>query len=79
MERADGRGEAGELAVYIRCVAVCTGSRAGVPDLPGIAEVGSWISRDATSALTVPVRLAIVVVGPVGVEMSTAWLACEHR
>jgi pyruvate/2-oxoglutarate dehydrogenase complex dihydrolipoamide dehydrogenase (E3) component len=54
-------------------VAVCTGSRAAVPDLPGIAEAGSWISRDATSASAVPERLAIVGSGPVGGEMSTAW------
>ncbi|HKF75031.1 MAG TPA: NAD(P)/FAD-dependent oxidoreductase [Candidatus Dormibacteraeota bacterium] len=56
-----------------QAVAVCTGSRAAVPDLPGMAEARPWISRDATSASTVPERLAIVGGGGVGVEMSTAW------
>jgi pyruvate/2-oxoglutarate dehydrogenase complex dihydrolipoamide dehydrogenase (E3) component len=56
-------------------VAVCTGSRAALPDLPGIAEARPWISRDATSASAVPERLAIVGGGGggVGVEMSSAW------
>jgi pyruvate/2-oxoglutarate dehydrogenase complex dihydrolipoamide dehydrogenase (E3) component len=53
-------------------VAVCTGSRPAVPNLPGIAEARPWISRDATSANAVPERLAIIGVGPVGVEMSSA-------
>ena len=54
-------------------VAVCTGSRAALPDLPGITEARPWISRDATSASTVPERLAIVGGGGVGVEMSSAY------
>ena len=53
-------------------LAVCTGSRAGLPDLPGIAEVRPRISRDATSASTVPERLAIVG-GGVGTEMASAY------
>jgi pyruvate/2-oxoglutarate dehydrogenase complex dihydrolipoamide dehydrogenase (E3) component len=64
----------GRVVVSARhAVAVCTGSRAAVPDLPGIAEARPWISRHATSASAVPERLAIVGGGPVGVEMSTAW------
>lgn len=31
-------------------VAVCTGTRAALPDLPGLAEVRPWTSREATSA-----------------------------
>ena len=54
-------------------VAVCTGSRAALPDLPGIAEARPWISRDATSASTVPERLAIVGGGGVGTEMASAY------
>ncbi|MFF3768051.1 dihydrolipoyl dehydrogenase family protein [Streptomyces sp. NPDC001922] len=56
-------------------VAVCTGSRAVVPDLPGLAEARPWTSREATSAQKVPGRLAIVGGGVVGVEMATAWQA----
>ncbi|WNI27690.1 NAD(P)/FAD-dependent oxidoreductase [Streptomyces sp. ITFR-6] len=54
-------------------VAVCTGSRAVVPDLPGIAEARPWTSREATSAQEVPGRLVVVGGGVVGVEMATAW------
>lgn len=56
-------------------VAVCTGTRAALPDLPGLAEVKPWTSREATSADQVPGRLAVVGGGVVAVEMATAWQA----
>ncbi|WFF00224.1 NAD(P)/FAD-dependent oxidoreductase [Micromonospora sp. WMMD964] len=54
-------------------VVVCTGSRAAIPDMPGIAEALVWTNRTATDTSTVPARLAIVGGGAVGVEMATAW------
>ncbi|MFF8955068.1 dihydrolipoyl dehydrogenase family protein [Streptomyces sp. NPDC014894] len=60
-------------------VAVCTGSRAVLPDLPGIRGAKAWTSREATSAHAVPGRLAIVGGGVVGVEMATAWQALGSR
>ncbi|MGW1242281.1 dihydrolipoyl dehydrogenase family protein [Streptomyces bobili] len=56
-------------------VAVCTGTRAVLPDLPGLAEVGPWTSREATSAQSVPGRLVVVGGGVVATEMATAWQA----
>ncbi|OEU92249.1 pyridine nucleotide-disulfide oxidoreductase [Streptomyces abyssalis] len=56
-------------------VAVCTGSRAALPDLPGIVEARPWTSREATSSKEVPRRLAVVGGGAVGVEMATVWQA----
>lgn len=56
-------------------VAVCTGSRALLPDLPGLAEVNPWTSREATSAKSVPGRLIVVGGGVVATEMATAWQA----
>ncbi|MFF0725350.1 dihydrolipoyl dehydrogenase family protein [Streptomyces sp. NPDC004134] len=56
-------------------VAVCTGSRALLPKLPGIADVKPWTSREATSSAVVPGRLIVVGGGVVGVEMATAWQA----
>lgn len=56
-------------------VAVCTGTRAALPDLPGLADVKPWTSREATSADQVPDRLAVVGGGVVAVEMATAWQA----
>ncbi|EPH46174.1 putative Dihydrolipoyl dehydrogenase [Streptomyces aurantiacus JA 4570] len=60
-------------------VAVCTGSRAVVPDLPGVADAKPWTSREATSADHVPGRLVVVGGGVVGVEMATAWQALGSR
>ncbi|WP_371627313.1 NAD(P)/FAD-dependent oxidoreductase [Streptomyces sp. NBC_01116] len=56
-------------------VAVCTGSRAVVPALPGVEEARPWTSREATSAKEAPGRLVIVGGGVVGVEMATVWQA----
>lgn len=60
-------------------VAVCTGSRARLPDLPGLAEVGPWTSREATSAQSVPGRLIVVGGGVVATEMACAWQALGSR
>jgi dihydrolipoamide dehydrogenase len=60
-------------------VAVCTGSRALLPDLPGLAEVRPWTSREATSAQHVPDRLVVVGGGVVATEMATAWQALGSR
>ncbi|MFJ6391145.1 dihydrolipoyl dehydrogenase family protein [Streptomyces sp. NPDC091972] len=60
-------------------VAVCTGSSAALPPLPGIEELRPWTSREATSARRPPQRLVIVGAGVVGVEMATAWQALGSR
>ena len=54
-------------------VAVSVGSDALLPDIPGLAHVSPWTSRDATSATEVPKRLAIIGGGVVAVEMATAY------
>ncbi|UNC03074.1 NAD(P)/FAD-dependent oxidoreductase [Mycolicibacterium boenickei] len=56
-----------------RAVAVCTGSTAALPDIPGVAEAKPWTNRKATDSSEVPPRLAVVGGGGVGVEMATAW------
>jgi pyruvate/2-oxoglutarate dehydrogenase complex dihydrolipoamide dehydrogenase (E3) component len=62
------------VLVSARCaVVVCTGSRAALPDIPGIAETRPWTNRRATDSHVVPRRLVVVGGGPVGVEMTTAW------
>ncbi|MGV9566369.1 dihydrolipoyl dehydrogenase family protein [Streptomyces sp. NPDC003480] len=69
-------GPDGERVLTARhAVAVCTGSRALLPDLPGIAEVRPWTSREATSAKAAPARLVVVGGGVVASEMATAWAA----
>ncbi|MFG2712250.1 dihydrolipoyl dehydrogenase family protein [Streptomyces goshikiensis] len=54
-------------------VVVCTGTRAMIPDVPGIAGARPWTSREATSAREVPGRLLIVGGSVVAAEMATAW------
>lgn len=56
-----------------RAVAICTGSRPAIPDIPGLAKARPWTSREATSAKSVPRRLAILGGGVVACEMATAW------
>ncbi|MGW4531267.1 dihydrolipoyl dehydrogenase family protein [Nocardia sp. NPDC004340] len=56
-------------------VAVCTGTRAALPPLPGLDALRPWTSREATSAREVPSRLGILGAGVVAVEMATAWRA----
>ncbi|MFI6147023.1 dihydrolipoyl dehydrogenase family protein [Streptomyces sp. NPDC051109] len=56
-------------------VVVATGTRAVVPDVPGIAGARPWTSREATSAQQAPGRLLIVGGSVVAAEMATAWQA----
>ncbi|MEV5427741.1 NAD(P)/FAD-dependent oxidoreductase [Streptomyces sp. NPDC052701] len=60
-------------------VAVCTGSRAALPGLPGLDEVEPWTSREATGAGAVPGRLVVVGGGVVATEMATAWQALGSK
>jgi pyruvate/2-oxoglutarate dehydrogenase complex dihydrolipoamide dehydrogenase (E3) component len=61
-----------ELAA-VHAVAVCTGTAAAIPPVPGLREVRPWTSREATSAKAPPRSLAIIGGGVVGCEMATAW------
>ncbi|HWH26336.1 MAG TPA: NAD(P)/FAD-dependent oxidoreductase [Pseudolysinimonas sp.] len=60
-------------------VAVCTGSAPLMPDIPGLADISAWSSRDATSATRAPASLAILGGGVVGVEMATAYASFGTR
>jgi len=56
-------------------VVIATGSASLLPDVPGLADIEPWTSRDATSAETVPESLAIIGGGVVAAEMATAYAA----
>ncbi len=72
--------DGGEVLLTARhAVAVCTGTGAALPGLPGLAGVRPWTSREATSAKEAPGRLAVVGGGVVAVEMATAWQALGSR
>ncbi|AOR29996.1 pyridine nucleotide-disulfide oxidoreductase [Streptomyces fodineus] len=67
------RDDGGQRLLTARhAVAVATGSRPVLPDIPGIEEARPWTNRRGTDSSTVPARLAVVG-GGVGVEMATLW------
>ncbi|MBN9141657.1 MAG: NAD(P)/FAD-dependent oxidoreductase [Micrococcales bacterium] len=60
-------------------VAVCTGSVPVLPDIPGLAELEPWTSRDATSASEVPETLVVLGGGVVGCELAAAYASLGSR
>jgi pyruvate/2-oxoglutarate dehydrogenase complex dihydrolipoamide dehydrogenase (E3) component len=64
-----------EVLTARRAVVVCTGSGATVPPIDGLREAKPWNNREATTAKSVPARLAVLGGGVVGVEMAQAWSA----
>jgi dihydrolipoamide dehydrogenase len=58
-----------------RAVVVATGSRAFIPDIPGLRDARPWTNREGTAAKSVPKRLLVVGGGPVSVELAQAWKA----
>ncbi|WP_405997269.1 dihydrolipoyl dehydrogenase family protein [Streptomyces sp. NBC_00829] len=73
--RVDGPEGEHHVLTARHAVVVSTGSRAVLPDIPGLVGAKAWTSREATSAHKAPGRLAIVGGGVVGVEMATAYQA----
>ena len=68
------RDDGSETTLVARhAVAVCTGSRAAVPPVDGLADARPWTPREATSAQAAPGRLLVIGGGYVGCEMATAW------
>ncbi|WP_345751605.1 dihydrolipoyl dehydrogenase family protein [Microbacterium rhizophilus] len=65
-------GEDGESELVARhAVVIATGSEARLPGIPGLREAKPWTSREATSAQTIPPRLAVLGGGVVAVEVAT--------
>jgi pyruvate/2-oxoglutarate dehydrogenase complex dihydrolipoamide dehydrogenase (E3) component len=62
-----------------RAVVVATGSKALVPDIPGLRDAKPWTSRNATTAREAPPRFAILGGGVVAVEMAQAWGALGSK
>jgi dihydrolipoamide dehydrogenase len=63
----------GEVELRARhAVAVCTGSAASLPPIPGLAQARPWTSREVTGMRKVPRRLVVIGGGVVACEMATA-------
>ena len=56
-----------------RAVVVATGTRAAVPPVDGLDQVGAWDNREVTTAKQIPQRLLVLGGGVVGVEMAQAY------
>lgn len=59
--------------------AITTGSRATMPNIPGIKEVGVLDSDQALQLKKLPKSLAIIGAGPVGIEISQIFARFEVR
>jgi pyruvate/2-oxoglutarate dehydrogenase complex dihydrolipoamide dehydrogenase (E3) component len=62
-----------ELLEARKAVVVATGSGAAIPPIPGLQETKPWTNREATTAKSVPGRLAVLGGGVAGVELAQAW------
>jgi dihydrolipoamide dehydrogenase len=62
-----------ETLVARSAVAVCTGTAAVIPDIPGLSDVSPWTNREAAAVQVVPKRLAIIGGGVVAAEFATAF------
>ena len=68
-----------ETLVARHAVAVCTGTSALIPDIPGVAEASPWTNREAAAVQVVPERLVIVGGGVVASEFATAFSSLGSR
>ncbi|MGQ2915207.1 dihydrolipoyl dehydrogenase family protein [Microbacterium aurantiacum] len=75
VEVTDAAGEVVATLHARHAVAVCTGTSAAIPDIPGLAEAAPWTSREATAAQEVPDSLVVIGGGVVACEMATVFAA----
>ena len=74
VEVVDADGETTVLTAR-HAVVIATGSSARIPAIQGLADSAPWTSREASSASSIPGRLAIIGGGVVATEMATAFSA----
>jgi dihydrolipoamide dehydrogenase len=56
-----------------KAVVLANGTTPVMPPIDGLADVGAWDNRDATSTSTVPRRFLVLGGGPIGVELAQAF------
>jgi pyruvate/2-oxoglutarate dehydrogenase complex dihydrolipoamide dehydrogenase (E3) component len=62
----------GQALRFKRCV-IATGSRAAMPNVPGLADVGCLTNETIFSLTELPPRLAVIGGGPIGCELAQAF------
>jgi pyruvate/2-oxoglutarate dehydrogenase complex dihydrolipoamide dehydrogenase (E3) component len=69
----------GDQHLRFRRAVIATGSRAAVPGIPGLAEVGYLSNETVFSLIELPPRLAVIGAGPIGCELAQAFARCGSR
>lgn len=67
------RLEVGGRTLSFRRAAICTGARAAVPLILGLAEAGFLTNETVFSLAALPPRLAVIGAGPLGCELAQAF------
>ncbi|MCH2201596.1 MAG: mercuric reductase [Fuerstiella sp.] len=65
--------QAGDTTLKFRKAVVCTGTRASVPPVPGIADVPYLTNQTVFSLTELPRRFGIIGAGPVGCELAQSF------
>lgn len=65
--------EVGGKRLAFAKAAICTGARAAVPPIPGLAEAGYLTNETLFTLSELPRRLAVIGAGPIGCEMAQAF------
>jgi len=69
---------AGRTLEFARC-ALCTGARAAVPPIPGLAEAGFFTNETIFTLTALPPRLVVLGGGPLGCELAQAFARFGSR
>ena len=65
--------------LYFKKAAICSGARAALPVIPGLAEVGYLTNETVFSLLELPPRLAVLGAGPIGCELAQSFARFGSR
>jgi pyruvate/2-oxoglutarate dehydrogenase complex dihydrolipoamide dehydrogenase (E3) component len=68
----DTLGVEGKTLRFARA-AICTGSRAALPRIPGLLEAGALTNETVFSLTELPPRLAVIGAGPIGCELAQSF------
>lgn len=62
--------EIGDLKLNFARAVIATGTRAALPSIPGLAELGPLTNETLFNLTELPRRLAVIGAGPIGVELA---------
>ena len=70
---APDRLAVGDATLHFARAAICTGARATIPPIPGLARAGYLTNETVFSLTRLPSRLAVIGAGPIGCELAQAF------